>query len=160
MGDGQETRISAGLLLYRRRAGELEVLVGHMGGPFWAKKDERAWSIPKGEIDEGEDPYAAARREFEEELGSAPPDGPALELGEVRQPSGKRILAWAIEGDLDTATVQSNMFVMEWPPRSGRQEEFPRSTGPPGSTLETARQKLVKGQIRFVDLLEQAVERR
>ena len=154
----KRARMSAGLVLYRRRAGALEVLIGHMGGPFWAKKDERAWSIPKGEVDEGEDPYAAARREFEEELGSAPPDKPALELGEVRQPSGKRIVAWAIEGDLDATAVQSNMFVMEWPPRSGRQEEFPEIDRAAWLDPETAKRKLVKGQVRFIELLEAAVE--
>ena len=155
----KSARVSAGLLLYRWRAGALEVLIGHMGGPFWAKKDERAWSMPKGAIDEGEDPLAAARREFEEEMGSRPPDGPVWELGEVRQSSGKRIVAWALEGDLDAATAQSNVFVMEWPPRSGRQQEFPEIDRAEWFDLETAKEKLVKGQVRFVELLEQALER-
>src|SRR5215210_5611580 len=124
MGSVSRTK-SAGLLLYRVRDGRLQVLIAHMGGPFWAKKDEAGWSIPKGEYVEGEDRLAAARREFEEEIGSSPPSGPMLELGEIRQPSGKRIVAWAVEGDLDPATVRSNTFVLEWPPRSGRQEEFP-----------------------------------
>ncbi len=154
----KSTRISAGLLLYRRRAGALEVLIGHMGGPFWAKKDARGWSLPKGEIDPDEDPLAAARREFEEELGSPPPDGPVVELGEVRQPSGKRIMAWAIEGALDPETVQSNLFTMEWPPRSGQQAEFPEIDRAAWFDPETAKQKLVKGQVRFVELLEMALE--
>lgn len=152
-------RISAGLLLYRRREGELELLLGHMGGPFWAKKDERAWSIPKGEIDPDEDPLAAARREFEEELGSPPPDGPAIELGEVRQSSGKRVVAWAVEGDLDVETVRSNTFAMEWPPRSGRQQEFPEIDRAAWFGVEEARTKLVKGQAALVDLLAQTLDR-
>ena len=115
---------SAGLLLYRVRDGRPEVLIGHMGGPFWAKKDEGAWSVFKGEYDDAEEPLAAARREFEEETGRPPPDGPVVDLGEVRQSSGKRVTAWAIEGDFDPSTLQSNTFTVEWPPRSGRQAEF------------------------------------
>src|SRR5947199_8219192 len=116
---------SAGLLLYRLNEGRLEVFIAHMGGPFWARKDERAWSIVKGEYEEDEDPFAAACREFEEETGSAPPSGPTLELGEVRQSSRKRIVAWAIESDFDPASVRSNTFTLEWPKGSGQQQEFP-----------------------------------
>ena len=150
--------LSAGLLLFRVRDGQPQVLIAHMGGPFWAKKDDGGWSIPKGEYQAGEDPLAAARREFEEEIGSAPPDGPALELGELRQSSGKRIVAWAVEGDLDPGTVRSNTFVMEWPPRSGREAEFPEIDRAEWFDLQTARRKLVKGQVPFVDRLERALE--
>jgi predicted NUDIX family NTP pyrophosphohydrolase len=136
------------------RDGRLEVLIGHMGGPFWAKKDEHAWSIPKGEYGEGEDPLAAARREFEEETGTAPPDGPALELGEIRQSGGKRVVAWAVEGDLDPATVRSNTFTLEWPPRSGQLREFPEIDRAEWFDAATARRKLVKGQVGLVDALE------
>ena len=125
---------SAGLLVYRVRDGVPEVLIGHMGGPFWAKKDEGAWSVFKGEYEDSEDPLAAARREFEEETGSPPPDGTPLALGEVRQSSGKRVIAWAVEGDLDPATVVSNTFTTEWPPRSGRRSSSRRSTARAGST--------------------------
>ena len=146
---------SAGLLLYRVRDGAPEVLLGHMGGPFWARKDERAWSIPKGEYGDDEDPLAAARREFAEETGSPPPDGAALPLGEVRQSGGKRVVAWALEGDLDPATVRSNTFVMEWPPRSGRQQEFPEIDRAAWFDLDAARRKVVKGQVPLLDALEQ-----
>ncbi|HEX3773667.1 MAG TPA: NUDIX domain-containing protein [Polyangiaceae bacterium] len=115
---------SAGILLYRQSA-ELEVLLVHPGGPFWSKKDDGAWFLPKGEIDGDEDPFAAARREFAEELGSAPPDGEAIELGSVKNKSGKLIYAWALAGELDTSAIQSNTFSLEWPPRSGKTREFP-----------------------------------
>ena len=151
---------SAGLLLYRVRDGEPEVLLGHMGGPFWARKDERAWSIPKGEYGDDEDALAAARREFAEETGSAPPDGEALALGEVRQSGGKRVVAWALAGDLDPATVRSNTFVMEWPPRSGRQQEFPEIDRAEWFGLGTARSKVVKGQVALLDALEQKLSLR
>jgi len=151
---------SAGLLLYRVRDGEPEVLLGHMGGPFWARKDERAWSIPKGEYGDDEDALAAARREFAEETGSASPDGEALALGEVRQSGGKRVVAWALEGDLDPATVRSNTFVMEWPPRSGRQQEFPEIDRAEWFGLGTARSKVVKGQVPLLDALEQKLSLR
>jgi predicted NUDIX family NTP pyrophosphohydrolase len=146
---------SAGLLLYRVRDGEAEVLLGHMGGPFWARKDERAWSIPKGEYDDDEDPLAAARREFAEETGSAPPEAEALPLGEVRQSAGKRVVAWALHGDLDPATVRSNTFAIEWPPRSGRQQEFPEIDRAEWFGLAAARRKVVKGQVPLLDALEQ-----
>jgi predicted NUDIX family NTP pyrophosphohydrolase len=144
---------SAGLLLYRVRDGRPEVLVGHMGGPFWAKKDEGAWSVFKGEYDDAEDPLAAARREFEEETGSPPPDGPVVDLGEVRQSSGKRVTAWAVEGDFDPSTLKSNTFTTEWPPRSGRQAEFPEVDRAEWFDLDTARAKLVKAQAAFIDAL-------
>ena len=146
---------SAGLLLYRRRQGRIEVLLGHMGGPFWARKDERAWSIPKGEHPEAEDALAAARREFAEETGAPPPDGPTLDLGEVRQSGGKRVTAWAVEGDLDPAAVKSNTFLLEWPPRSGRRQEFPEIDRAGWFDLDTARRKIVKGQVALVDRLEE-----
>jgi predicted NUDIX family NTP pyrophosphohydrolase len=146
---------SAGLLLYRRREGRIEVLLGHMGGPFWARKDERAWSIPKGEHPEAEDALAAARREFAEETGTPPPDGPTLDLGEVRQSGGKRVTAWAVEGDLDPATVKSNTFQLEWPPRSGRRQEFPEIDRAGWFDLDTARRRIVKGQVALVDRLEE-----
>jgi len=146
---------SAGLLLYRRREGRIEVLLGHMGGPFWARKDERAWSIPKGEHPEAEDALAAARREFAEETGTPPPDGPTLDLGEVRQSGGKRVTAWAVEGDLDPSAVKSNTFLLEWPPRSGRRQEFPEIDRAGWFDLGTARRKIVKGQVALVDRLEE-----
>ena len=146
--------ISAGLLLFRVRDRTLEVFIGHMGGPFWAKKDEGAWSIPKGEYEQGEEPLLAARREFEEEIGSPPPAGPLLELGEIRQSSGKRVVAWAVEGDFDPADVSSNTFTIEWPPRSGRQAEFPEIDRAEWFDVPAARRKLVRGQIPLVDALE------
>jgi predicted NUDIX family NTP pyrophosphohydrolase len=145
---------SAGLLLYRVRDRRLEVFIAHMGGPFWAKKDEGGWSIVKGEYGEHEDPFAAARREFLEETGSEPPDGPTLELGEVRQPSGKKIAAWAVEADFDASDIRSNTFTIEWPRGSGRQREFPEIDRAGWFDTQTARRKLVKGQVPFIDLLE------
>jgi predicted NUDIX family NTP pyrophosphohydrolase len=147
---------SAGLLLYRRRDdGALEVLLGHMGGPFWARKDERAWSIPKGEHPDDEDALAAARREFAEETGTRPPDGPTLDLGEVPQSGGKRVTAWAVEGDLDPDRIESNTFELEWPPRSGRRQEFPEIDRAGWFDLGTARRKVVKGQVPLLDRLEE-----
>jgi predicted NUDIX family NTP pyrophosphohydrolase len=146
---------SAGLLLFRHRSGELEVFIAHMGGPFWARKDEGAWSIVKGEYHDDEDPFEAARREFTEETGSAPPDGPTLDLGEIRQSSGKRVRAWAIDSDFDPPTVMSNTFMIEWPPGSGRQQEFPEIDRAEWIDVQTARQKLVKGQRGLLDVLEE-----
>ncbi len=119
--------ISAGLLVYRqnRESGVLEVLLGHMGGPYWSGKDERAWSIFKGEVEPGEDAHAAARREFMEETGAQPPDGEMLELGSVKQRAGKTVIVWAVAGDFDPDGLRSNSFEMEWPPRSGRMQQFP-----------------------------------
>ena len=148
---------SAGLLLYRLRGGRAEVLLGHMGGPFWSRKDDAAWSIVKGEHGADEDPFAAARREFEEETGSPPPDGAAIALGEVRQSSGKRVVAWAVEGDFDPAELSSNTFTIEWPPRSGRRAEFPEIDRADWFDLETARRKLVRAQVAFIDRLERAL---
>jgi predicted NUDIX family NTP pyrophosphohydrolase len=148
---------SAGLLLYRLRDGRLEVFIAHMGGPFWAGKDEGGWSIVKGEYEEHEDPHAAACREFLEETGSQPPTGRMLALGEVRQPSGKRIVAWAIESDFDADSVRSNTFTIEWPRGSGRQREFPEVDRAGWFDTQTARRKLVKGQVPFIDLLERQV---
>jgi predicted NUDIX family NTP pyrophosphohydrolase len=145
---------SAGLLLYRRALDGVEVLLVHPGGPFWTSKDEGAWSVPKGEHDEGEDPLEVAIREFSEELGADPPDASAaVSLGELRQPSGKRVTAWALEGDLDVANVRSNTFPMEWPPRSGRTAEFPEVDRAGWFDLETARHKLLRGQAPFIDRL-------
>ncbi len=141
------------MLLYRLRPGGPEVLVGHMGGPFWAKKDDRAWSIPKGEHRDGEDPLAAARREFEEELGSPPIEGELLDLGEVRQSGGKRVRAWALEGDLDAGSITSNTFELEWPPRSGRVQEFPEIDRAAWLPVDAARTKLVTAQVAFLDRL-------
>ena len=143
---GAVTRTSAGLLLYREREGRLEVLLVHPGGPFWAKKDEHAWSIPKGELGAGEDPLRAALREFEEEIGVPAPDGEPLPLEPVRQPGGKRVLAWALRGDLDPARLKSNTFSMEWPPRSGRMATFPEVDRAAWFTLEEAARRIHKGQ--------------
>ena len=118
-------RTSAGILLWRRSGGGIEVLIGHMGGPFWARKDDAAWSVPKGEHGPEEDALAAALREFEEELGSPVPTAELVPLGEVRQSGGKVLTVWAAEGDLDADAIRSNTFALEWPPRSGRMQEFP-----------------------------------
>jgi predicted NUDIX family NTP pyrophosphohydrolase len=147
--------LSAGLLLYRFRDGTLEVLIAHMGGPFWARREEGAWSIVKGEHDEHEQPLAAARREFAEETGAPAPQGPAIELGEIRQAGGKRVRAWAVEGDLDEAGIVSNTFEMQWPPRSGRTAEFPEIDRVQWCDPATARRLLVKAQSVLVERLEQ-----
>jgi predicted NUDIX family NTP pyrophosphohydrolase len=143
---------SAGILLYRRRA-ELEVLLVHPGGPFWAKKDEGAWSIPKGEHDEGEDGRACAIREFTEETGSEPMPGELDDLGTVKQKAGKIVQAWALEGDLDAATVQSNSFSMQWPPRSGRMQEFPEVDRAEWFAVAEARKRINPAQEAFLDRL-------
>jgi predicted NUDIX family NTP pyrophosphohydrolase len=143
-------RTSAGLLLFRRKNTGVEVLLVHPGGPLWATKDEGAWSIPKGEIDAGEDPLAAARREFEEELGS-PVSGEFIELAPIRQASGKVVQAWAVEGDFDPATFTSGTFSMEWPPRSGRQQQFPEVDRAEWFTLQDAKRKINKAQIPLLD---------
>jgi predicted NUDIX family NTP pyrophosphohydrolase len=131
------------------------VLLVHPGGPAWAKRDAGAWSIPKGEYLDGEDPLAAARREFEEELGSAPPDAEASDLGEIRQKSGKRVLAWAIPGDLDATHVHSNTFPFEWPPRSGKMIEIPEVDRAEWFGLDAAREKINPAQVALLDRLEQ-----
>ena len=145
---------SAGLLLFRRAsASSVEVMLAHMGGPFWASRDQGAWSIPKGEYDPGEEALAAARREFVEEIGQEAPAGEELELGEVAQAGGKRIRAWALEGDIDVSRISSNTFEMEWPPRSGRRRRFPEIDRAGWFDLDAARAKLVKGQVPLIDLL-------
>jgi predicted NUDIX family NTP pyrophosphohydrolase len=146
-------RRSAGILLYRIARGEPEVLLVHPGGPFWARKDAGAWSIPKGEYADGEDPQACALREFEEETGTALPPGELTELGDVKQKGGKVVTAWAAEGDLDADAVRSNTFTMEWPPRSGRTAEFPEIDRAGWFAIETAREKLVAAQTEFLDRL-------
>lgn len=150
-------RRSAGLLLYRRAADGLEVLVAHMGGPFWARKDEGAWSIPKGEHEEGEEPLAVALREFEEELGAPPPGGPTIALGEFRQSGGKRVTVFAREGDLDASAVRSNEFEMEWPRGSGRMRRFPEIDRAEWMAPDLARAKPVKGQVPVLDALARAI---
>lgn len=144
--------------MFRRRASAVEVLLAHPGGPFWARRDEASWTLPKGEIGPDEDPLAAARREFQEETGftSTPP---YLPLGELRQKSGKRITAWAFEGDADPSRLVSNTFEMEWPPRSGRTQAFPEVDRLEWFDFETARRKLIAGQAPFVDALAQWLER-
>jgi Predicted NTP pyrophosphohydrolase len=146
-------KASAGILLFRERAGRLEVLLAHPGGPYWAKKDAGAWTIPKGEIAEDEEPLAAARREFEEETG-ARVEGEPLPLTPRRQPGGKLVHAWAMRGDLDPAAVRSITFTMEWPPRSGRQQAFPEVDRAGWFGLPDARGKILKGQAPFLDELE------
>jgi predicted NUDIX family NTP pyrophosphohydrolase len=146
---------SAGILLHRVRDGEREVLLVHPGGPFWAKKDAGAWSIPKGEYDEGDDPREAALREFAEELGSPLPAGTDLaELGTVRQASGKVITAFAAAGDLDAEAIASNTFTIEWPPRSGRTQEFPEVDRAGWFSLAHAREKLNPAQAELLDRLK------
>jgi predicted NUDIX family NTP pyrophosphohydrolase len=144
---------SAGILLYRGRGEELNLLLVHPGGPFWAKKDEGAWSIPKGEYDEGEDPLAVARREFEEELGSPAPPGDIIDLGELVQPSRKRITAFAVEGDFDANGLRSNLFELEWPPKSGTMRSFPEVDRAEWFMLDEARAKILSGQRPFIDRL-------
>ncbi len=145
---------SAGLLPYRFGAARvLEVLVVHPGGPFWANKDDGAWSIAKGEYELGEDPRHAADREFAEELGLEPPEGPRIDLGELRQPSGKRVRVWAVEGDFDVDAIVSNEFELEWPPRSGETRSFPEVDRAAWTSAAAARRKLSKGQAGFVDRL-------
>jgi predicted NUDIX family NTP pyrophosphohydrolase len=143
---------SAGLLVYRVVDGEPEVLLVHPGGPYWTKKDDGSWSLPKGEYEPNEDPLEVAIREFREELGVDPPAAKdAMSLGEVRQPGGKIVSAWALPGDLDVAEVLSNTFSMEWPPRSGRTADFPEVDRAGWFDLETARRKLLRGQLGLLD---------
>jgi predicted NUDIX family NTP pyrophosphohydrolase len=142
---------SAGLLMYRRREGHVEVLLVHPGGPFWMKKDAGAWSIPKGEYDDGEDAFAAATREFQEETGTLA-QGPFLPLAPVRQ-SGKIVQAWAFEGDCQPESLGSSTFSLEWPPRSGRRQEFPEVDRAEWFGLEEARRKIIPGQVALLDEL-------
>lgn len=149
------TRVSAGLLLFRRRGG-LEVLLGHPGGPYWQNKDDGAWSVPKGEIEAGEDELAAARREFAEETGYRP-QGDVLSLGSARQPGGKLVHVWALDDDWDPAQLGSNSFSMEWPPKSGRLQVFPEIDRAGWFALDEARKKTLKGQVVFLDRLQAAL---
>jgi predicted NUDIX family NTP pyrophosphohydrolase len=147
-------KTSAGLLLFRHTGDGLEVLLGHMGGPFFARRDAGAWTVPKGEYEpDSESAWDAARREFQEELGLPPPDGEAVPLGEVRQTNGKVVTAWAVEADLDPASVVPGVFSMEWPPRSGRTREFPELDRVEWFGLDRARSVIVKAQAAFLDRL-------
>ena len=148
---------SAGLLLYRHNAGQLEVLLVHMGGPFWEKKDDGAWSIPKGEFTDDEDPLNAAKREFEEETGTIPV-GDFIPLEPLKQPGGKTVYAWAVNADFDCSGLRSNMFSLEWPPKSGNMQEFPEIDRACWLTPQTAKQKILKGQAPFIDQLQAKLE--
>jgi predicted NUDIX family NTP pyrophosphohydrolase len=147
-------RASAGVLLYRIRDGTLEVLLVHPGGPFWAGKDAGAWSIPKGELEEGDDALTTARREFEEETGM-PLTGELVPLTPLKQPSGKLVHAWAAAGDMDASSITSNKFLMEWPPRSGKQQEFPEIDRGEWFTIAAAKEKILAGQRGFIEELQQ-----
>jgi predicted NUDIX family NTP pyrophosphohydrolase len=149
-------KLSAGIVLYRRREKGIEVLLVHPGGPFWSKKDDGAWSIPKGEYVEGEDPLTVAKREFYEETGTEV-SGSCVALTPAKQPSGKIITAWAVEGDIDPTAVRSNTFSMEWPPRSGRAQTFPEVDRALWCDLALARKKLLIGQRVLLDELDQLV---
>jgi predicted NUDIX family NTP pyrophosphohydrolase len=149
---------SAGLLLFRKSAAHIEeVLLVHPGGPYWATKDDGAWSIPKGEFDENEDPLEAAKREFMEETGFAP-RGDTIPLNAVRQPNGKFIHAWAIKGDFDPAKLQSNTFSLEWPPKSGRHEQFPEVDRAAWFSMGVAKQKILNGQAPFLKQLQEMLD--
>jgi predicted NUDIX family NTP pyrophosphohydrolase len=147
---------SAGLLLFRAAPGGVEVLLVHPGGPYWAKKDAGAWSVPKGELEPDEEPLSAARREAREEIGAAP-EGPFLPLGEVRQKAGKRVVAWAARADFDPAALRSVTFEMEWPPRSGRRQAFPEVDRAAWFSLEEARNRILEGQRPLLDALARAL---
>ena len=149
-------KLSAGLLLYRVVGGGIEVLIGHPGGPFWAKKDNGAWSIPKGEYVEGEDALAVAKREFEEETG-ARPQGDFLPLGDVVQAGRKVVTAWGVEGDFDPATLVSNRFELEWPPKSGRKASFPEVDRAQWFSPAEARQKILPAQRELISRLIDAI---
>ena len=144
---------SAGILLYRRKGDRIEVLLGHAGGPFWAKKDAGAWSIPKGEFEPGEDPKHAARREFQEETGLRMPEGELLDLGSIRRKDGKTIYIWAMEGDAEPGRLVSNTFELEWPPKSGQVQQFPEFDKAAWIPLGQAAPKLHKGQDVFLERL-------
>lgn len=154
------TKHSAGILLFRRNRGEPEFLLVHPGGPFWAKKDEGAWSIPKGQIETDEEPRACAVRELEEELGAAPELDPdqLIELGSIRQRAGKVVEAWAAEAEFDPAALASNTFTMEWPPRSGNQREFPEVDRAEWFDLAAAREKILPAQAELLDRLLKRLE--
>ena len=142
-------------MLHRRTANGLEVLLVHPGGPIWARRDAGAWSIPKGEYEQGEDAAAAARREFAEELGTPAPDGAMRELGEITQKSGKVVRAWAVAGELDAGAIASNTFTLEWPPRSGRMQQFPEVDRAEWFTIAAARARINPAQVALLDRLEE-----
>jgi len=144
---------SAGLVVYRKKAGQLEVLLAHMGTPWWAKKDKGAWTIPKGEYQENEDALAAAKREFKEELSHEVPDGKLLELGSIEQNNNKTVVAWALEADLDVSHISSNTTTIEWPPRSGRTQEFPEIDRAAYWSLPEAAARIVPGQAGLLERL-------
>jgi predicted NUDIX family NTP pyrophosphohydrolase len=148
---------SAGILMYRQREGIVEVLLAHMGGPFWARKDLGAWSIPKGEFEPGEAPLAAAKREFEEETGISV-SGKFIPLIPIKQSGGKIVHVWVVEGDCDPAQIRSNTFMMEWPPRSGKQQSFPEIDRADWFSLDVARDKVTKGQRGFIEQLRRILE--
>ena len=150
-------RVSAGILLYRRLDGGLQVLLAHPGGPFHARRDLGAWTIPKGEVEPGEELIDVARREFLEETGSPPPPGDALRLGVIRQRGGKLVHAWALEGDLDAARASSNTFPLEWPPGSGRVEAFPEIDRVAWFSPDEARERLKDAQVPLLDRLVEAL---
>jgi predicted NUDIX family NTP pyrophosphohydrolase len=152
------SRRSAGILLYRRGPDGLTVLLAHPGGPLWATRDEGVWTVPKGEIEDGEEPWDVARREFEEETGHPPPGGPAIDLGEITQKGGKVVIAWALEGELDPAAATSNTFPLQWPPRSGRWITVPEIDRVDWFAPAEARRRLKDTQIPFVDRLVTALD--
>jgi len=147
-------KTSAGLLVYRFRDETLEVFIAHMGGPIWANRKKRGWSIPKGELDHGEEPLEAAMREFREETGMEPPDSELIDLGEFQQSSKKRILIWALEGDLDPEALISNTFALEWPPGSGELSDFPEVDRAEWCTIPDASEKVIKGQVQVLEALD------
>ena len=151
-------RRSAGLLVHRERSGEREVLLVHPGGPMWAKRDAGAWSIPKGEYEAAEDPLAAAKREFEEELGTPAPDGPMTDLGEVKQRSGKIVSAWSVAGDLDVTEITSNTVEVQWPPRSGKMLEIPEVDQAEWFGIQQAREKINPAQAELLDRLAEILD--
>ena len=150
-------RKSAGILLYRFQKDGVEVFLVHPGGPFWVNKDNGSWSIPKGEYNDDEDALEAAQREFQEETGLSI-QGNFIELGEVRQPSGKRVMVWALENDQEVEDIRSNTFQLEWPPKSGKMQEFPEVDRGGWFSIPEARQKILKGQIPFLDKLEEKIK--
>jgi predicted NUDIX family NTP pyrophosphohydrolase len=147
------SKLSAGVLLYRIRDGVVEVLIVHPGGPFWAGKDDGVWSIPKGEYTDGEDPWTVASREFSEELGLPAPSGPRIDFGRLKQPSGKVVTAFGVQGDLDVTNARSNTFELEWPKGSGKLREFPEVDRVGWFPVARARTKLLRGQQAFLDRL-------
>jgi len=151
-------KLSAGLLIYRKKDEKIEIFLVHPGGPFWANKDELSWSIPKGEYVSGEDPLEAAKREFREETGFDAPQGKLLSLTQLKQPSGKIVSAWAIQGDIDAVAVKSNSFSMEWPPKSGKKQEFPEIDKAGWFDIQAAEQKILKGQLGFLKELKKIIQ--